>query len=432
MLRPLFVIAWMALTGCDDTVFSNGHGGGGGADGGSADGGGADGGADGGSTLSDQSWCAVQQVLQADCVACHGAAYPSGGLDLVTDPHAAMVGVPSALYSGLTLVVPGSPDESFLLAKVDGTQATDQGGAMPAPDGLSDERVEAVRAWIAEGAPSDCNPTGDGGSTDGGSTDGGSTEGYHPAGYADPAVHGLEAKLHVQTCTDCHGADLTGGKGLSCDSCHPTDWRTNCTYCHGGDEDSTGAPPVSIDGVADDAAFGAHPRHVQENTHAAFACEQCHLNPTDVLSEGHLFDSTPGVSEVDLSAGLAPLGSWSTSAKSCSDVYCHGNGQTEAGTVVAVDDAPLSCTSCHSGLDSGPAGWELMSERHAAHISRGASCGDCHSDTTSDGASILTPALHVNGEKNLGFATSDMVWNKARTCTGTCHGTNHLRRPWEH
>jgi len=34
---------------------------------------------------------------------------------------------------------------------------------------------------------------------------------YHPSDFADPTVHPLEAKLHVQTCTDCHGETLDGG-----------------------------------------------------------------------------------------------------------------------------------------------------------------------------------------------------------------------------
>lgn len=256
-------------------------------------------------------------------------------------------------------------------------------------------------------------------------------EAYHPEGFDDPAVHGLEAKLQVQSCVDCHGADLSGGAALSCDSCHPAGWRTDCTYCHGGGDNSSGAPPISIGGEPEDSSFGVHSRHVQENTHAAYGCEQCHLSPTDVLSEGHLFDSSPGQAEIDFQAGLSRSGSWSASALACSNLYCHGDGQGDNGTV-EVAQAPLSCSSCHPDLSSTPERWEQMDGRHLAHLARGASCEDCHGQTTADGRSILGPALHVNGSKDLAFVSSDMSWAKNRTCTGTCHETMHSNRPWDH
>jgi len=255
--------------------------------------------------------------------------------------------------------------------------------------------------------------------------------GHHPAGFADPLVHGLEAKLHEQSCTDCHGADLGGGTALSCDSCHPTGWRTDCTFCHGSAEEGSGAPPVSIRGEPEDSSFGVHARHVQENTHSAYGCEQCHRSPADALSEGHLFDSSPGQAEVDFQAGLSPTASWSAEALSCSNLYCHGDGQGDNGAV-EVAQAPLSCASCHPDLSSGQTAWDLMTGRHVAHLGREASCEDCHGETTADGLSILSPTLHVNGSKDLAFSTSDMRWNGNRSCTGTCHGTEHSNRPWDH
>jgi len=409
-VRPNLIVSLsLALFACDDTQFSNGHKGGGG------DGGGAD----GGSTLPDQAWCAVQQIIQSDCLACHGAAYPSGGLDLETDPHAALVGAPSPTYAGQTLVVAGDTDSSFLLAKVSGTQAADQGGAMPPPSGLSADRVEAIATWIAEGASDECTDP-----------DTGTTGSYHPDGFEDPAVHGLEAKLHEQTCTDCHGADLSGGAGLSCDSCHPAGWRTDCTFCHGGVDNSTGAPPESILDETTDTAFGAHTRHVEENTHAAFECSQCHTTPTDVLSAGHLFDSTPGQAELTFGAGLSPVASWTSAALSCSNLYCHGNGQGNNGSVT-VADAPLSCDSCHPDQTSGRDAWDRMSGAHEDHLREGLTCQECHNDTTTNGTSIATPALHVNGSPDIAFSGYGVSRTSAGLCTGTCHGEGHTNESWD-
>lgn len=52
--------------------------------------------------------------------------------------------------SGLSRVVPGKPDESLLLQKLEGKQPC--GDQMPIGNKLSDERISQVRAWIEHGA----------------------------------------------------------------------------------------------------------------------------------------------------------------------------------------------------------------------------------------------------------------------------------------
>lgn len=143
---------------------------------------------------------------------------------------------------------------------------------------------------------------------------------HHPAGYGLQEAHGPDAKYQTETCTECHGADLTGGtSAISCDSCHAEGWRTDCTFCHGGTDNTTGAPPTDIDNATSDLSFAEHTVHVEETIHAPFACMQCHVEPTDVLSVGHLFvgDTTSGVAEMDFSAGLSSAGSYGGGA-SCS------------------------------------------------------------------------------------------------------------------
>ena len=252
--------------------------------------------------------------------------------------------------------------------------------------------------------------------------------GYHPSGWSSPDVHGLAAKLQEQRCTDCHGETLEGGVGLSCDTCHPTGWRTDCTFCHGGDETPDGAPPHDIDGTTDGISFPPHTAHVTKGIGPGFDCAQCHDKPTDVLSSGHLFvdDDTPGQAEVDLSAGLASQASWSGTG--CTNNYCHGDGQGHNGTVV-LDDAPMDCASCHAGPNSGESAWERMSGEHADHLEEGLDCHDCHGDTTSDDATIADPSLHPDGEPTL--ALPGAMVRSGDTCDGSCHGENHDDRDWD-
>lgn len=57
---------------------------------------------------------------------------------------------PNCSESGLLRVVPGKPDESLLVMKLEATQPC--GDQMPIGNKLSDERISQVRAWIEKGA----------------------------------------------------------------------------------------------------------------------------------------------------------------------------------------------------------------------------------------------------------------------------------------
>ena len=251
--------------------------------------------------------------------------------------------------------------------------------------------------------------------------------GFHPAGWDAADDHGLAAKLQEQDCTTCHGSDLAGGtSGTSCDSCHVSGWRTDCTYCHGGEDNATGAPPVDIDGSSTALSFDEHTLHVDATTnHAAWDCVQCHATPTDVLSVGHVFigDTTPGVAEVAFSGGLSGTGAYGGSG-SCSNLYCHGNGNGTLGSVST--GVTTDCGSCH-GTASSTTG---MSGEHSRHLGPDvrAACHDCHATTASGSSAILDPALHVNGAVETSFP-SGMVYS-GTTCSGTCHTEGHSRRRW--
>ena len=92
------------------------------------------------------------------CVGCHTyvGRTPAGGLNLAGDAHSALVNVPSRGKPELVLVVPGNPDASYLIHKLEGRSSI-VGLRMPriGPPYLTDGQLLVIRRWIAIGAPRD-------------------------------------------------------------------------------------------------------------------------------------------------------------------------------------------------------------------------------------------------------------------------------------
>jgi len=90
------------------------------------------------------------------CVSCHTAngRTPAGGLNLdVADPHAVLVNGPSTRNPGQTFVVPGNPDASYLVRKLEGAPGI-VGVRMPLGGPyLTAGQISIVRRWIELGAP---------------------------------------------------------------------------------------------------------------------------------------------------------------------------------------------------------------------------------------------------------------------------------------
>ena len=111
------------------------------------------------------------------------------------------------------------------------------------------------------------------------------TDRFHPLSFAEPGNHGASLMKGEMDCRACHGADLAGNIGPSCDNCHSesggvgTEWRSTCTFCHGGSLDGSGAPPRYLNGldVAESSAvFPAHQAHVHSAFTVNISCVQCH------------------------------------------------------------------------------------------------------------------------------------------------------------
>jgi hypothetical protein len=100
-------------------------------------------------------------VFEPRCGAtgCHGGTNPARGLDLVTDPHAALVDVNSVVNPAQRYVVAGDVEASLLLQVLAGPVASPDGSSdcrqMPPGFTLAEDDVAAVRAWIAAGAVDD-------------------------------------------------------------------------------------------------------------------------------------------------------------------------------------------------------------------------------------------------------------------------------------
>ena len=253
---------------------------------------------------------------------------------------------------------------------------------------------------------------------------------YHPENYASAKVHGLDTRIQKEDCRSCHGTNLTGGESqVDCDSCHQSDWRENCTYCHGGDLDNTGAPPGDLNGEKDPhrISFMAHSSHVGPNNHPKYDCDVCHKKPTDVLSKGHMFDNTPGRAEVAFHDPLSTGSSYDGNG-GCSNVYCHGNGQGMAGSVKD-NSVKLGCASCHPDVTSDSNDWYGMSGEHALHLFDGMTCTDCHQSVVSGSQTIIDPSQHVDGAITNQFS-EEYIAMDAGTCTGLCHFKIHLFQSW--
>lgn len=102
-------------------------------------------------------FAAVDVILQRSCATygCHAGPEFTTGLDLLSgQAYAMLVNVPSAEAVGVDRVVPGDAANSYLIAKLVGTQEPigGLGDRMPSPFGLSKAEIDLITAWVNDGA----------------------------------------------------------------------------------------------------------------------------------------------------------------------------------------------------------------------------------------------------------------------------------------
>ena len=103
----------------------------------------------------------VQPIFTQSCAlsGCHAGAFPAANMSLeegrLFDPQQGIVDVPSVERLGLVRVLSGDADSSYLVNKIEGTQAAVGGAGDRMPPGaapLPDFAIDIIRRWIDEGA----------------------------------------------------------------------------------------------------------------------------------------------------------------------------------------------------------------------------------------------------------------------------------------
>jgi len=230
--------------------------------------------------------------------------------------------------------------------------------------------------------------------------------GRHAKGFVDfsgaKAGRSYNSATGVCSSVYCHSDGKGNYRDLTASS-----WKSSatldCRGCHGA-----AASPAfaSLAGEPNYASTGAgtpgantHQPHVK----GAADCAHCHQATVDgsgkLAGTGHL----DGSIEVAFDAAVAgPGATWTKSTGTCSSILCHSDG-TGVATGVQVGGSPvwgttpLSCAGCHGYPPAYPSGTP-KANNHGTHSF---GCGSCHAGTTTDGASIASTTLHVNGSYDL-------------------------------
>ena len=99
----------------------------------------------------------VQPIFDANCVICHTGTNGPAGLSLDKgSSYTNLVNVNSTEAPALKRVAPASPDKSYLIAKLSGTQGQVGGTGAQMPFGASplpQAQINVIQQWIAQGAP---------------------------------------------------------------------------------------------------------------------------------------------------------------------------------------------------------------------------------------------------------------------------------------
>ena len=191
-------------------------------------------------------------------------------------------------------------------------------------------------------------------------------------------------------------------------------------------------------------ATNAHTGHIITN---GFACSICHA--ATVSGNTSIIDTSKhvnGIKDVLFSgaAAIGGSGSYNGTAHTCSNIYCHSNGNQ--GAFVYVNPAAWTsgvkygCNGCHGtsspiGAPDYPNGGvgTTTANTHAAHVAGAMDttvCANCHFSTASftTGGALAANSKHLNGSVDVVFnpatAGPNATWNPATgTCTNiACHG----------
>lgn len=96
----------------------------------------------------------IQPIFDANCVVCHQTGGGQGGLTLESGKSYESTVMRPSMESKLFRIVPGAPEKSYLMHKLEGTHIQVGGGGdqMPTTGPLDPDLVKVIRRWILEGA----------------------------------------------------------------------------------------------------------------------------------------------------------------------------------------------------------------------------------------------------------------------------------------
>lgn len=228
----------------------------------------------------------------------------------------------------------------------------------------------------------------------------------------------VNRSLHINGLVEATPRDAT-----LCGVCHGPGGTFNCTGCHGGDDNQTGAPPNGLRGetARSTRAVGAHTVHLTGSGVSDGApCATCHTAPASINSPGHI--ATDSTAEITWSSLAGAQAAWNRTNNTCSNTYCHGNfpgGNTT--TPIWTSSNAVACGSCHdAGADP-----SRLSGNHGTHDDEGIACRACHNGTVNSQLAIIGPAVHVDGQKTVQFVGAGSIDANKNCSDVPCHDTKN-------
>jgi predicted CxxxxCH...CXXCH cytochrome family protein len=242
-----------------------------------------------------------------------------------------------------------------------------------------------------------------------------SDSGTHPVGWL-PLGHVAAAKADNNSCSECHGADYSGGiSGYSCFQCHTgfPFTSTDCVSCHA-------TPPA---GSAAPNRKGAHSAH-NVLPGVTNVCATCHLGAGSGTNS-HV-NKVVDVQFLDLYNAKSGAAVRNTDG-TCSNVSCHG-GQTTPAWLTGKIDTNLQCTACHAHGDTQYN--SFSSGLHVLHVTTLAfPCVACHGTAAlavNHFTTLNTPAME--GSAAATITGVGIISYSNGSCTAHCH--NAVPKNW--
>ncbi|UFS70324.1 CxxxxCH/CxxCH domain-containing protein [Geomonas sp. RF6] len=238
-----------------------------------------------------------------------------------------------------------------------------------------------------------------------------------PAGYS--AVKGITYPIEhdlssAAVCVNCHAHNNSKGS-----------FSGSCSSCHGYPPAPAAAGYATLD-----ENRSPHLIHAGVGGYG-YGCDECHKGYSH---NTHTYQDVFLMKEAT-KAGLAA--SYDGASRSCSQVYCHSNGNGAAGNVAAPvwGDTPGSlgadCSGCHGGNKTSST--PINTNAHRAHTNSDSvlgvsfGCVECHANVVLNDRSIKNRQLHVNGFKDYSGEKAGRHDEGTKLCVNVyCHSNGKI------